>query len=66
LVRCPFCGYEGGLRPLKTWGFRLYGVKRLECPKSSGRFRCQADPTGAYGDYVARIGVYAGSKGRGS
>ena len=26
MIRCPFCGCDGGLNPLKTWKFRFYGV----------------------------------------
>jgi transposase len=38
LVKCPYCGYEGELKILKSWKFRFYEVKRLECPKCHGIF----------------------------
>ena len=38
MVKCPYCGYEGELGLLKTWKFRFYSVKMLECPKCRGVF----------------------------
>jgi len=38
LVKCPYCGYEGEFKILKSWKFRFYEVKRLECPKCHGIF----------------------------
>jgi len=31
VVKCPYCGYEGEFRLLKTWKFRFYDIKMLEC-----------------------------------
>ena len=36
MVKCPYCGYEGELKLLKTWRFRFYEVERLECPSYHG------------------------------
>ena len=36
MVKCPYCGYEDGFKIHKTWHFRFYEVKRLECPKATG------------------------------
>jgi len=30
LVKCPYCGYEGEFRVLRTWRFRFYNVSRME------------------------------------
>jgi len=38
MVKCPFCGSEGGFKELKSWKFRFYDVKRLSCSKCSGIF----------------------------
>jgi hypothetical protein len=38
VVKCPYCGYEGESKVHKTWRFRFYEVKRLECPKCHGVF----------------------------
>jgi hypothetical protein len=59
LVGCPFCGYEGGLKPLKTWGFRFYGVKRLECPRCHGVFNHYqgASPSGKKSEFVIRVNL---------
>jgi transposase-like protein len=38
MVKCPYCGYEGEFKVLKTWRFRFYDVKRLQCPKCGGKF----------------------------
>ena len=47
MVRCPYCGYEGELKLLKTWKFRFYDVKRLQCSKRSSVFN--------YYTFVVRI-----------
>ena len=38
MVKCPFCGYEGEFRAIKSWRFRFYTVKMLTCPKCRGVF----------------------------
>ena len=39
MVRCPYCGYEGEFRVLKTWRFRFYNVSRMECLRCHGVFQ---------------------------
>ena len=56
MVRCPYCGYEGEHRLLKTWRYRVWEVYYYECPRCGGRFRWQVDPTGRYRSYVMRPG----------
>jgi DNA-directed RNA polymerase subunit RPC12/RpoP len=56
LVKCPYCGYEGEHRLLKTWRYRVWDVYYYECPRCGSRFRWQVDPTGRYRSYVMRLG----------
>jgi len=37
-IKCPYCGFEGGFKALKTWKFRFYDVERLVCPNCKGVF----------------------------
>jgi uncharacterized Zn finger protein len=57
LVKCPYCGYEGEFKLLKTWKFRFYEVKRLECPKCHGVFNHYqgSSPAGKKVEFVIRI-----------
>jgi hypothetical protein len=57
LAKCPYCGYEGEFKLLKTWRYRWWEVYFYECPKCNGRFRWQVDPSGRYRSYVIRVGV---------
>jgi hypothetical protein len=38
MIRCPFCGFQGNFKVLKTWRFLFYSVNRLECPSYGGIF----------------------------
>jgi uncharacterized Zn finger protein len=38
VAKCPYCGFEGESKLLKTWKFRFYDVRRLRCPKCGGVF----------------------------
>jgi DNA-directed RNA polymerase subunit RPC12/RpoP len=38
VVKCPYCGFEGEFKLIKTWKFRFYDVRRLRCPKCGGVF----------------------------
>jgi len=62
VVKCPYCGYEGDFKLLKTWRYRWWDVYFYECPKCSGRFRYQVDPSGKRKSYIIRVGRSAGSK----
>jgi len=57
LVKCPYCGYEAKFRLLKSWRFRFYDVKMLECPNCGGRFNNYLGVTsrGRRSEYVIRI-----------
>ena len=58
MVKCPYCGYEGGFKIHKTWRFRFYEVKRLECPRCHGVFNHYqgVSPAGKRSEFVIRIG----------
>jgi DNA-directed RNA polymerase subunit RPC12/RpoP len=45
LVRCPYCGFEGEFKLLKTWRYRLWEVNYYECTKCHSRFGFYVDPT---------------------
>jgi uncharacterized Zn finger protein len=66
VVKCPYCGFEGEFRLLKTWKYRWWNVYFYECPNCCGRFRYQVDPAGKYKSYVMKLGVYARGKGGGN
>jgi len=57
VVKCPYCGFEGELRSLKTWRFRFYDVSMLECPKCGGRFNHYVGVTsrGKHSEFVIRV-----------
>jgi uncharacterized protein (DUF2225 family) len=38
MVRCPYCGFQGDFKTIKTWSFLFYSVERLECPNCRGIF----------------------------
>jgi transposase-like protein len=38
MVKCPYCNNEGGFKEIKSWRFRFYNVKRLQCPNCNGIF----------------------------
>ena len=56
MVRCPYCGFGGEHRLLKTWRYRAWDVHYYECPRCGGRFRWQVDPTGRCRSYVMKPG----------
>ena len=57
MPKCPYCGFEGEFVVLKTWQFRFYEVKRLECPKCRGVFNHYqgTSPRGRKSEFVIRI-----------
>jgi uncharacterized Zn finger protein len=57
MVKCPYCGCEGEFKLIKTWKFRFYNVKRLECSKCGGIFNHYygTSPRGKTSEYVIRV-----------
>jgi len=57
LVKCPYCGYEGEFRVLKTWRFRFYNVSAMECPRCHGVFNYYqgVSPKGKRSEFVIRV-----------
>lgn len=62
MVRCPFCGYEGEYRLLKTWKYRWWDVYLYQCPKCGRKFRYQVDPTGKRKSFTIKLGVENSSR----
>jgi uncharacterized Zn finger protein len=57
VVKCPHCGFEEGFKVLKSWRFRFYDVRMLECPNCSGRFNhyVGVSPRGRLSEFVIRV-----------
>jgi transposase-like protein len=43
-VKCPACGSEISNKPLKSWKFRFYDVKRYECQRCKEKFNVYVGP----------------------
>ncbi len=56
MVKCPYCGFDGDFRLLKTWKYKRWDVYFYECPKCKGRFRLQIDPEGKWKSYILKVG----------
>jgi transposase len=56
-IKCPYCGFEGGFKALKTWKFRFYEVKSLECPSCHGVFNYYqgVSPSGKKSEFTIRV-----------
>ena len=56
-LRCPYCGFVGKFRLLKTWKYRIWDVYFYECPKCGGRFNHYIGVTseGERSEFVIRI-----------
>ena len=54
VVKCPYCGYEGEFKLLKTWKYRWWNVYLYECPRCGGRFRYQVDPEGKRRSFIIK------------
>ena len=57
MVKCPYCGYSGKFKEHKSWHFRFYEVKRLECLKRHGVFNHYygVSPRGRKSEFVIRV-----------
>jgi len=57
MVNCPYCNCEGGFRELKSWRFKFYSVKRLQCPKCEGisNHYSGVSPKGRRAEFVIRV-----------
>jgi hypothetical protein len=60
----PLLRLRGEFKVLKTWRFRFYEVKRLECLKCRGIFNHYqgASPTGKKSEFVIRVKPRAPAK----
>jgi uncharacterized protein (DUF2225 family) len=57
MVKCPVCNGEFEAEPLKTWRFRFYDVKRLQCPKCGGIFNLYSgvSPKGKKSEFAIKV-----------
>jgi len=55
VVRCPYCGFEGEHRLLKTWKYVAWDVYYYECPRCSSRFGFYADPEGKRRSFTVKF-----------
>jgi hypothetical protein len=58
MPKCPYCGYEGGFKLIKTWKFVFYGVMMLQRLKCGGIFNHYygiSPRTGRVPEFVTRI-----------
>jgi hypothetical protein len=47
-VKCPACGRELSSKPLKSWKFRFYDVKRCECQHCKTKFNAYNSPESTF------------------
>lgn len=57
VVRCPYCGFEGKYKLLKTWRYSWWNVYFYECPNCRRKFRYQVDPEGKKKSFTIKIGM---------
>jgi len=55
VVECPYCGYKGDFKLLKTWKYKWWDVYFYECPHCLGKFRWQIDPEGKKKSYIIKV-----------
>jgi hypothetical protein len=57
VIKCPYCSYEGDFKLLKTWKFRFYDVKRLQCLRCNNVFNYYhgvSPRTGKVSEFIIR------------
>jgi len=47
-IKCPECGHELSGKPLKTWKFRFYDVRRYECEHCRTKFNVYESPNSQF------------------
>jgi transposase-like protein len=57
MVKCPYCSNEYGLREVRSWRFRFYTVKRIQCPKCNNIFNHYygSRPNGRVSEFTIRV-----------
>ena len=55
MAKRPFCGYEGELKPLRTWRYRWWNVYFYECHECHGRFGFYVDPIGKRKSFIIKF-----------
>jgi len=54
-VKCPYCGFEGELKLLKTWRYRAWNVYYYECSRCVRRFGFYLDPSGRCKSFTVKF-----------
>ena len=57
MVKCPYCGFDGEFRLLKTWRYRRWSAYFYECPQCGGKLRYQVDSEGKKKSFIMRVKV---------
>ena len=57
MVKCPYCSYSDECNVIKTWQFKFYEVKMLQCPNCNGIFNYYKGTSakGKRSEYIIRI-----------
>ena len=57
MVKCPFCGFEGGFEEGRRWRFQFYDVRRLKCPRCGGVFNYYSgrSPKDKFVEFTIRV-----------
>lgn len=56
MIKCPYCGFSGEHKLLKTWRYSWWNVYLYECSQCHSKFRYNVDPTGKKKNFIMRIG----------
>jgi DNA-directed RNA polymerase subunit RPC12/RpoP len=54
-IKCPYCGFEGEFKLLKTWRYRVWNVYYYECSRCVGRFGFYLDPGGRCKSFTVKF-----------
>jgi predicted site-specific integrase-resolvase len=57
MVKCPYCVGEEGFNELKSWRFRFYTVKRIQCIKCKDMFNLyfRVSPRDKKSEFVIKV-----------
>jgi hypothetical protein len=57
MVRCPYCGFGGEPKLLKTWKYAGWDVYFYQCSSYGKKFRWQVDLGCVKKSFIMRVGV---------
>ena len=55
IIKCPLCGAEITVKPLKTWYFNRWKVSRYQCPNCGNKFNYYEDTEGKRKSWYVRF-----------